>query len=451
MWESLPDVLLEDIFSRVSISDRYSASQVCRNWYRIFYSPRVWHVFVLSDRILTRRKYNYYTGYQHILDHHRTQICLNRVGRNFRKLIFEPMCNFFNLYEFMNMLSFFCEYFDENPLGHIHTLDFSFACHLATERSAQECVFGTGGKLLQALKRLMKNLTGLRRISLRDLLLDPAEAMFLLDDVVSNCGETIHMMRLVNCTKEPYPILHVGVFLNIWVLEISPQQIDADVIILLSHTSLRDLYLVQNKYTDMALAVPVKAWRECRCLSPKLRVHLVVEGKVKQEVVWQEGANVISIVYNTPYNQVAPESALMAATLYPKELEVYGFTELPRFYMQKSFMDRADSALVLMSRSCPRLHTLIIRERISTSTLLLIAFYGRSLRRMLVRRNAIIKRCDWPKNPEWSTDFYLWLRHAAQSYETTANEISQMLNCRWAPLSDQEFKTLDFYSSHYVS
>lgn len=108
--------MLEDIFSRLSMKSRYAASLVCRNWNRVFYSAQVWSTFVMEERTLTRRRFNYYLGYQHTLDHYRTQICLDRVGEKFRKVVFQPIANFFNLYEFMNILSYFAEFFDDNPL-----------------------------------------------------------------------------------------------------------------------------------------------------------------------------------------------------------------------------------------------------------------------------------------------------------------------------------------------
>lgn len=442
MWAYLPDVLLEDIFARLNLVDRYTASQVCRNWYRIFHSPRVWRCFLFTDRTLTRRRFNYYLGYQYILDHGRAQLCLHRMGRNIRQVVLEPVSNFFNLYEFMNMLSAFSEFFDENPLAKVYHLDFSFACHLATGDAAQDLIFGTGGKLLQALKRLMRNLTGLRFLALRNLLLERNEAMFLLDDIVQNCCEQLDTLVLLNCTKEPYPIMHCGVFLRIRTLVVSPQQLNEEVLLLLGYTKLRNLYIVQSQYTELAYPVAPYAWLECRKVSPKLRVHLVVEGKIKVKLIWQEGAPVRSIVHNSPYSRVTVESAMMAATLYPYYLEGYFFSGLPRFYMSKKFMDRGDSALVLLCRSCPNLANLVVRELVSTATVLLMATLCPKMRRFVVRRNAIIKRCDWPRNPEWTDDFHLWLKSASRSYETTAAEVSRILGYSWSPVSDQEFKFL---------
>ncbi|CAG2177620.1 unnamed protein product, partial [Oppiella nova] len=134
------------------------------------------------------------------------------------------MENLFNLYEFMKILSYFSEFYSQNPLQRVNALDFTFSCHQLLERgSNEETVFGTGGKLLQSLMRLMKNLSGLQYLSLRELLLEPNEAQYLLDDVAINCCQTLLTLKVLNCSKQPYPILHVGVFINLKTLVISPQ------------------------------------------------------------------------------------------------------------------------------------------------------------------------------------------------------------------------------------
>ena len=78
--------------------------------------------------------------------------------------------------------------------------------------------------------------------------------------------------------------------------------------------------------------------------------------------------------------------------------------------MPKNFYDRADSAYLYLIRQCPYIHTLCIRERISSSTVLLLAYTGKNLRYLNVRRNAIVLKCEWPKSPDWSWDFFKWLR-----------------------------------------
>lgn len=65
-----------------------------------------------------------------------------------------------------------------------------------------------------------------------------------------------------------------------------------------------------------------------------------------------------------------------------------------------------------------------------------------NLRKLYVRRNAVILRCDWPRNPEWSKEFFEWLRMASRNYESTENEVSQILGYRWNMLSDKIYKDI---------
>ena len=41
----------------------------------------------------------------------------------------------------------------------------------------------------------------------------------------------------------------------------------------------------------------------------------------------------------------------------------------------------------------------MIRERVSSSTVLLLAFTAKNLRYFYVRKNAIILKSDWPQKP----------------------------------------------------
>ena len=187
--------------------------------------PYVWSKFTLEDTTLTRGKFNYYSGWQHVIDHIRASTCLNKVGANFKSLVFERMMNFNNLFEFMNLISWYLERqgkddisIGRNVCANVRRLKFTFPCDMAN-RNAPETItlFGTGGKLLEALKRLMRNLEKLKCIELIDLMLDTKEALHLMDDICSNCTQTLAKLVLINTTKFPCPLLHVGVFLNLHV------------------------------------------------------------------------------------------------------------------------------------------------------------------------------------------------------------------------------------------
>ncbi|XP_063227639.1 uncharacterized protein LOC134533865 [Bacillus rossius redtenbacheri] len=448
-WSLLPDLVLEQILSHLTMREKYAASLVCRSWSRAFRLPRVWHTFVYEDSTLTRRKYNYYYGWQSFLDHMRTQNCLACIGRNIHNLILKPSVSFFNLYEFMNMLSYFAERVPPDNLGigpNIHSLSFVFPCNMAVRESPDQegtQIFGTGGRLLETLKRLMGNLASLRRLELTDLMLEPWEARHLLDEVCGSCSLRMTRLVLVNATRVPCPVLHVGVFLRLQVLVISPQSLGEDVLELLGQARLRHLHILQNCYSPSNEALePVapRAWQNCRRANPRMAVHLQGVGLKGSELLWQSRAPVHSVLYDSPHSKMVPESVLMVVDLYAKDLHVYGHCGLPKFWMPRSFHDRVDSLLLLLCRQCPNLHTLVVRDRISTSTVLLLAHTARNLRALHVRRNAVVLRRDWPRNPEWGADFALWLHTASRSYPATEQEVSRMMGRPWTMLSDKQFK-----------
>ncbi|KAK5644515.1 hypothetical protein RI129_005815 [Pyrocoelia pectoralis] len=362
------------------------------------------------------------------------------------------MLNFYNLYEFMNMISWYTEQksreIAKSGVGsNIRSIKFTFPCNMSNRDETERIrLFGTGGKLLDALKRLMGNLRKLKKIELIDLMLDPQEAQYLLDGVCETCYLTLRTMILVNTTRVQYQILHVGIFLNLQVLIISPQNLGEDMVELLGYTKLEHLHIFQNRYTpsDFTIkSVSAKIWKNCHKNNAKLCVHLELQSNKDRQLIWQECAPVKSIIYDSPHIGIQTLHLMTAVELYQKSLCIYGHKNLPRFYRSKSFHERIDCTLLLLCRQCPFLKVLIITERISTATLLLIAFTARNLRYLHVRGNAVLKRCDWSQNPEWSDEFYIWLKMNSRSYEAVETEISQLIGYKWKMLTDKQFKSLN--------
>ena len=73
------------------------------------------------------------------------------------------------------------------------------------------------------------------------------------------------------------------------------------------------------------------------------------------------------------------------ADKFARTLKVYGHRGLgPRRYRSAAFDDRADMALVALVRRCDQLTRLVIRDRVSTATLIVIAAEG-----------LFIHHCSW--------------------------------------------------------
>ncbi|XP_033223909.1 uncharacterized protein LOC117177374 isoform X2 [Belonocnema kinseyi] len=374
-WAQLPDILLEEIFSHLTVRERYDASLVCRSWYRAFKLQKVWSTFTFEDTTLTRGKFNYYSGWQYVLDHIRVSNCLNKVGKNFRHLIFEPMLNFYNLYEFMNMLSWYTEQQGSDNTSvagvgtHIRRLKFTFICNMANRDNPDRTrLFGTGGKLLEGLKRLMCNLVNLKCLELIDLMLENKEALYLMDDICVNRTQTLSKLVLINTTKEPCPLLHVGVFLNLNTLVISPQNLDEDVIELLGYTKLQHLHIVQNRYSpkDTTIRLPKNfSWSQMRLNNPNLKVHFEIETQKSSDMILAvdllnyKSIPCYSIVIDSPKSQVPVSAILEHASCFGSTIRAYAFKGLSRYYLPKNFSKRIDEAIVRFCRMCPNLHTLL--------------------------------------------------------------------------------------------
>lgn len=451
-WSDLPNLLLEEIFSNLDIKSRYYASLVCKNWNDVFYFPKVWQSFQVGDDTLCRYKYNYYSGWTPVLDHHRVQNCLFRIGRLIKGLEFVPFHNFNNMNQFMSLLIFFIQ---QNETGSpeyrdigkkITSFRYKFPCNMTLSETDMK-LFGTGGAMLKTLKALLFELGTLRSLKLIDLMLERYEAKHLLDEVLESCSVTLKTLCLVNVTSTHCPIMHCGLFFNLQVLIISPQNLDDDVLQLLASTSLRHLHILQNNYCPTTpAACHAKAWKSFQLENPDIKVHLRLESSSSNaELTYQPNAPVHSITYHTGKERMSTEKLVKIVDMYKYTLTTYGHELLPRFTCPKSFHNRIDSMLLLLARQCPNLTTLAIRERVSTATVLLVARTAVNLRFFYVRRNAIILRCDWPKNPEWTDDYYGWLRESSRSYEATEREVSMILGYRWSMLSDRNFKNMKIH------
>ncbi|KAJ8305277.1 hypothetical protein KUTeg_015822 [Tegillarca granosa] len=349
-WMDLPEILLEDIFCLLTPKYRHYASQVCRRWYETFYAPRVWETFVLNSVTLTKRRFNIFKGYQRELCPRKTQVCLSRVGHLFKKIIINPLSDYYNLYEFLRILASFLGYFDEYPMPLLHTLDFTFACE--TRGISGVIVHGTGGKILEELKILLANLKHLKRLKLSQLLLDESEVSGLLEAVQQHNVDSLKILEIVNCTKGPYMLMEISNFNCLAKLVTSPQHISDETVVMIAGSGITELHIIQDTYTCEAEPVTADAWKLCKEMAPYLRVVLKLCGRTKEELLLQPHAPVHEIHLETPYSKITVPVVISIVHFYHRHLEVFAQKCLPRVHGSRSFHERADSALVMLVRNC---------------------------------------------------------------------------------------------------
>lgn len=401
-------------------------------------------------------RYSLHQGNYLELNPYAVQMFFARVGSFVQKVLVEPVSDYYSLYEFLSIWSHHMEccseHGDPNPMESLTEFHFTFACESRADKDTV-MVHGTGGKLLQALCRLLRCLSNLRSVSLKQLLLDSAEAERcansggVVGDLLLNNGASLHRLELCNYSRESYPLLVAALFPNLRTLVISPQQLSSDVIAMLPATALTDLVIVQDEHTPhRALStVPPVTWKEVQITAPHLRVHLLAAGRRRHELYFYDHAPISTIAYSTPYSRMSDASAHTVAELYGSRLTAYGHYGLPRVHGSRAFSARADGAVVALARLCPHLRTLVVRERISTGTVLLVAREAPCLRSFSVRKNALLKRMDWPKLQSWTDEEYRRFRASAKDCELTAREVSRLLGFQWQPLTDRQFKALSVH------
>jgi len=434
-------LILEHIFKFLTYRERLNASLSCIRWQQVFFNTSVWsHLQVKGDTMCEYRWVIAQRDYEATVDTMRVSNALNAIGEKLKCLSFLPHENLHNIVTFQEVVCRWCSV-NRKKLPNIKCFVYVFPCDFAKKRNEVE-IYGTGGMILQNMKNLLQCLPGLERLELVDLQLDGTDGEHVLDEVSEVCRFSLKTLKIVNITRMPLSMLAVSSFANLRCLIISPHNLGDDLVENISSMpKLRNIHIVSNAYSEcVPTPVDYRIWKQCRKRHPRLRVHLVTEGKHKKDLTYQTRAPVKSLVYDTPYTRANQCSVNLAVELYKTDLEVYCHRGLPRFTRSRSFHSRADSAYIYLVRQCPYLHTLMIRERISSSTVLLLAYTGKNIRYLHIRRNAIILKCDWPKSPDWSDEFYSWLKRSSKSYLDMEREVSQILGFRWYALNDKQFK-----------
>ena len=110
MWEYTPVVVLEKVYSLLSLADRSACACVCRHWLDVFHSPALWRHLNIGRRTFTRRKFR--SVYlrtvcrqapddEYEINHWRFQMYLGVFGHHCRRITFQPIEHFYNLFEFL--------------------------------------------------------------------------------------------------------------------------------------------------------------------------------------------------------------------------------------------------------------------------------------------------------------------------------------------------------------
>jgi F-box protein 39 len=308
---------------------------------------------------------------------------------------------------------------------------------------------------------LLGNLRGLRTLSVEHLLLDARDADGLLDDVAENCRDTLQSVQLLNITRLPNASIvdSIADLPYLSRLTVSVQQLTNDSLLTIAQhcPNLEHLCLVEDAYTvhcsrsdsqepNSGHFISSNTWRQVTATLPRLRLRLAYlqQAAATDDSIARDDdpsttttmtlqppeAPVQAVELGGPYPLYPTPSLLTAlADRHADTLKAFGVAGGGAGRRKRrGWRDRMDTDLVEFVRRCGTLRRLVIRDTVSTATLIVLASVGQGhLEELVVRRNAVILRCDWPREERWSDEFYARLRTAARSYDETEREISSIL------------------------
>jgi hypothetical protein len=270
-----------------------------------------------------------------------------------RRLIIKPIAEYHNMCDFLNLLSNFIHYHDYNDYPFPYLEEFSFTFHVLVSIDndtnnnqgaiiqayyhhpnafirGKKRYYGTGGVILQTLRRFISSIRCLKRFHLNNLLLESdSDIGACLDELLENSCETLEYLEILNYTSHIIPLYIVGLFSNLNTLSISSHSLSDDVLLLFANhlIHLYRLNIIQDELT-IPCRYSDSVWTEIdRILRENKRkwfIRMLTKGKCKSEPFWPGSpAPVCAIVYDTCSIKLDHSSIYTCMEQYSKTMETY--------------------------------------------------------------------------------------------------------------------------------
>lgn len=283
---------------------------------------------------------------------YRVQFYLSRKARYIRRLVIKPVREYHNLCDFLNIFTAFIHRFDaENyPFPILEEFSFTFFVLVAIDDEHQhrgplvnvnfqhpnafirgnKRYYGTGGVILQTLRRFISSMRHLKTFRLNNLLLeDDTDIGACLYELLETSAETLRSIEVLNYTSHITPMYIVGLFPNLQTVSISFHSLNDDVLLLFANhlPYLSLLKLVQDELTILC-RYSSAVWSEIQTIlsdrNQQWNVEILVKGKCDFEPMWLERpAPVRKIVYDTQMSRINQSSIYTCLENYRNSLETF--------------------------------------------------------------------------------------------------------------------------------
>lgn len=338
-WGNLPDTILTEVFSYLSVIDRFKAASVCRHWMHCLEIPLLWRRFHCGFFLPDQRK---------------VISCLKKYGRYIKELNIE-----LNQSQKENRINAVA------AIDHLANLELEELklTHLTVSFLGENPLFYAGHEFTTALIRLFKSVGESNHCSLKHVNLQGLESNFTNEfvDALSSGCKNLEYLNLLNkvlvCNISADAIVTlVTRCRKITVLHIYHASLSNNVLHAFSQPNrepLQRLGIVcrrQEKYGEDLIST---AWSKLMIGSPDLKVELGFDHTCPLHRVSEIMKPEIPVteLHLVTFSRIYPEVQL-AAKFY-KEM-------LVKLVVQTRPSRELEEALVEIAQNCCHLHTLYV-------------------------------------------------------------------------------------------
>ncbi|XP_071115238.1 F-box/LRR-repeat protein 21-like [Haliotis cracherodii] len=413
LWEALPEVTLASIFSYLHPRERLKMKYVCQAWHRVLTVPQVWKYFThLGDNECTESNLSQDESLK--LD---LISCINDYGRHFRhvKVTFCDSDSF----DIFTAIS--------NVCSNIESIALCNDGKIAFPKGFRSLIHDF----------LQKNIH-LKTVQMRGLTFTPASNNDPLPIGLQHC-QTLQKLSLVNSFPS-YSVSSLMYLVHLRELALDYNHVHYSLIKHLAGASLTKLSIRLHPKKQRLNNLSEEQWQDlARHKQLRVYFHVKVLGDLDEDL-FKPSIPLVSLVLMTltslHYDKLCDTLANYGNTL--EEFVDYNVLAPSCRHDEEDVTSSYNTSIVKMVQTCPRLHTLGMRDVLSSSTLLIVVFLNKKLQNVYVQAEMVRFRFHVPDEmlvPQEAIDF----AQANWTEERMATAVSSCLGREWNLMSKNDY------------
>ncbi|MES9883887.1 MAG: F-box-like domain-containing protein [Sedimenticola sp.] len=429
-WENLPELILAQIFSHLSVLDRVHVTNVCQSWAQAAVRSEVWRIFELAESDLSlvaaNEELHYFDSDNDFVKMSLKNLYLNIIMR-FGKYFSNVQFFYFGNDESCSLLKCLTE-----KCTHIK--------HINIQRCG-----GFDDICKPVVSTLLQRNTKLESITVKNLDSNTVSKKNEPTPIGLYHSQSLRKLWL----ERSFQACNLGnlmYLVRLRELVIEPCYLSYSLLFHLAGHSLRDLYIVAlSKTTEFYNeALSTDQWTAIRSQGPTLRVHCqfgVSHEWTEKEVILKPSMPISVLVY---------QKYLLLNYLFLTPL-VCNYSDTLRVFidwsmsMESYTVARNARDIPVINRNllkivtcCQNLHTLAVKEMLASSTILAMVYVNRNLKNLHVMKQQLTYKHFTGICTDLTEDCLRFVEINSNT-ERFGDAVSSVVGYRWTPLQGSKF------------